>query len=286
MKNLTKSLLTGLIGSTLLLSSAAVFAHDEDKEHDEEHEHFNFNYEPSNPRDGFYLGISAISSTGDNFYLKRITDPETEFDVDVSYRVQFLGLFVESPGLSSRRIHGMYATPAWGINFFNNDDWSLDLFYETSTKSIEGLEGINGRRQDKRGGLRATGYFKNSQLQVIFTPYSASDADEDGMEASVSYGRNWQYKNWNIYADVGLQYRSIEVNDYYQAQTVAMDASDTSTGAGVSTSLELGLEYPLSENWVFGSFFAYQSLSDRTVERLSVDKDSGYRAGVLLTYVF
>ena len=76
------------------------------------------------------------------------------------------------------------------------------------------------------------------------------------------------------------------MNDYYQTQTATIDATDKSTGAGISTSVELGLEYPLSEDWVFGSFFAYQSLSDRTVERLSVDENSGYRAGVLLTYVF
>jgi len=314
MKKISTPLLASIISATFLLSSSVTLAsphdkefehkhenerqheenkhdkdkkhqHDENKQHqhdDDHHHHMDFD---DNPRDGFYLGMSAISSKGDDFYLMD-HDNEVDFDVDVNYRVQFLGLFVESPGLSSRRIHGLYATPAWGFNFFNNDTWSLDLFYETSTKSINGLEGIQNRKKAKRGGLRATGYFDNSQLQVIVTPYSPDNVDKDGLEASISYGHNWQFKNWNYYANVGVHYRSKDVYDYNSAVGYKPSAEGFTSSDGLSTSAEIGLEYPLSSDWVFGSFVAYRTLSDRVVATRQDDVEDGYKAGFLLTYVF
>ena len=200
-------------------------------------------------------------------------------------------MFIESPGLSSRRLHGLYATPAWGFNFYNSDIWSLDLFYETSTKGIDGLEGIQNRRKAKRGGLRATGYFDNSQLQVILTPYSPDNAENDGIEASISYGHNWQFKNWNYYANVGVHYRSEEILDYSQGQgyvqvNEVQANEEFSSGDGISTSAEIGLEYPITSDWVFGSFVAYRTLSDRVVKSRQDDVSDGYKAGFLLTYVF
>jgi len=299
MNKLSTSLLASLVTASFLLSSP-VLAHDQnhDEEHKEHKEHkhhkehnhhedhdMDFDFD-ENPRDGFYLGMSAISSRGDDFYISEHDTDEVDFDLDVSYRVQFLGLFVESPGLSSRRIHGLYATPVWGINFFNNDTWSLDLFYETSTKGIDGLEGIQNRKKAKRGGVRATGYFDNSQLQVILTPYSPDNIGSDGLEASISYGHTWQVKNWNFYGNVGVHYRSEEVFDYsleggYQSSSEGFSSSD-----GISTSAEIGLEYPLSSDWVFGSFVAYRSLSDRVIQSRQDDVEDGYKAGVLLTYNF
>lgn len=300
MKKISTSLLARLISATFLLSSSATLAAPHDKEFDHKHENKHQNdldkehkhdedehhhmQIDDNPRDGFYLGMSAISSKGDDFYLMNHDD--ADFDVDINYRVQFAGLFVESPGLSTRRIHGLYATPAWGLNFFNNDTWSLDLFYETSTKSINGLEGIQNRKKAKRGGLRATGYFDDSQLQVIVTPYSPDNVNKDGLEASISYGHSWQLKNWNYYANVGVHYRSKDVYDYNPTSGYQPIAEGLSSSDGFSTSAEVGLEYPLSSDWVFGSFVAYRTLSDRVIASREDDVKNGYKAGFLLTYVF
>ncbi|MDP2562929.1 MipA/OmpV family protein [Psychrobium sp. 1_MG-2023] len=285
-----------LLISALLLSPTAVLAHGEHgtkHKHDknEKHEkhdgerHIDIDFD-GNQRDGFYLGVSAISSVGDNFYFSTHDDSEAEFDVDVSYRVQFLGLFFESPGLSSRRIHGLYATPAWGLNFFNNETWGLDLFYETDTDGIDGIEGIQQLNQHKRGGLRATGYFDNGQVQAIFTPYSSNKNGSDGIEASLSYAHNWQVKNWNFYANVGMRYRSKEVDaNLAQNGFQAMEYKD-SRASGISHAAEIGLEYPLSKDWVFGSFVSYNTLSDRVISSRDDDVEDGHRAGVLLTYVF
>ena len=312
MENIYQPILISFVSASFLFASPALLAnphvekdekhekhekHEKDKknksydDHDHDHDHdIDFNFD-GNPRDGFYLGLSAITSDGDDFFLAEHDKSEVEFDLDVSYRVQFLGLFIESPGLSSRRLHGLYATPAWGFNFYNSDIWSLDLFYETSTKGIDGLEGIRNRRKAKRGGLRATGYFDNSQLQVILTPYSPDNAENDGIEASISYGHNWQFKNWNYYANVGVQYRSEEILDYSQGQgyvqvNEVQANEEFSSGDGISTSAEIGLEYPITSDWVFGSFVAYRTLSDRVVKSRQDDVSDGYKAGFLLTYVF
>lgn len=246
--------------------------------HEEEDENDNFHYRLRNynERDGFYLAYSAVSSSGDNFYQMN-EESDASFDTHFSYRVQILGLFAESPGLNSRRLHGLYATNAWGINFYSGDNWSFDIYKQINTKKIEGLAEIQNRNQDKRAGVRATGYFDNSQLQFIYSPYSASDNTEDGVEASLSYTHYWQVKNWNLYGSIGAQYQSKEVVDFYQPNLL----TDQSR---VNTSAELGLEYALNEHWVLGGFASYNELPSQHSE--IQEPTTGSRAGLLLTFVF
>ena len=241
----------------------------------------------NNSRDGFFLGLSAISSTGDDFSLPDAYEDEAVFDLGVAYRMQLASLFIESPGLSSRRIHGMYSMPAWGLNFYDNDDWSFDLFYQYSTRSSKGLAGIQMRNEDERAGVRITGYLENSQLQFIFSPVSRNNEGSDGIEASLSYGYSGQLRNWTYYADVGVQYRSKEILPYHAYEyTVLPEDTNTSTSAGLSYSAKAGLEYPLSTDWVFSGFVAYHALSDRNIAYRQDDVENGYRAGLSLSFIF
>ncbi len=237
----------------------------------------------SNRRDGFYVDVSAVSSAGDDYAFAGNQDTESEFDVTMSYRVQLLGLFMESPGISTRRIQGMYSMPSWGVNFYNSDDYSFDLFYQYSTRGIEGLEGIQTRNEDERAGLRMTGFYDNSQLQMIYSPVSRNGEGSDGIEASISYSYNLQYRNTNFYTNLGMQYRSKEVTAY-GAQTWVED--DLSTSAGISYSAEVGVEYPLTTDWVIGSYVGYNALSDRSIAARQDTVEDGVRGGLLLTFVF
>jgi len=236
-----------------------------------------------NRRDGFYVDVSAVSSVGDDYAFAAGQDTESEFDVAISYRVQLLGLFMESPGISTRRIQGMYSMPAWGLNFYNSEDYSFDLFYQYSTRGIEGLEGIQARNQDERAGLRMTGFYENSQLQMIYSPVSRNGEGSDGIEASISYSYNLQYRNTNFYTNLGMQYRSKEVTPY-GVDTFVDD--NLSTSAGISYSAEVGVEYPLTTDWVIGSYVGYNALSDRSIAARQDSVEDGYRAGLLLTFVF
>jgi len=236
-----------------------------------------------NRRDGFYVDVSAVSSSGDDYTFTDNVDTESEFDVVISYRVQLLGLFIESPGISTRRIQGMYSMPAWGVNFYNSEDYSFDMFYQYSTRGIEGLEGIQTRNEDERAGLRMTGFYENSQLQMIYSPVSRNSEGSDGVEASISYSYNLQYRNINFYTNLGLQYRSKEVTPYGM-QTWVED--DLSTSAGISYSAEVGVEYPLTTDWVIGSYVGYNALSDRSLVVRQDTVENGVRGGLLLTFVF
>ncbi|QBG37344.1 MipA/OmpV family protein [Litorilituus sediminis] len=247
---------------------------------EEEHSH---SYRFRNKRDGFYVDVSAISSVGDDYAVPEHEDTDADFDVAMSYRVQILGLFMESSGISTRRIHGMYSLPSWGLNFYNSEDWSFDLFYQYSTRGIEGLEGIQSRNKDERAGLRMTGFFENSQLQAIYSPVSRNDIGSDGIEASISYSHSWQFRNWNYYTNLGIQYRSKEVTPFGQ-ETYLDD--DLSSKDGISYSAELGVEYPLTTDWVFGGYVGYNALSERAISQRQDNVEDGYRAGLLLTFIF
>jgi len=239
-------------------------------------EEINYRLRNFNHRDGFYMAYSAVSSSGDDLYKMDDSD-NASFDTHFSYRLQILGLFVESPGLNSRRLHGLYASNAWGLNFYNSDNWSFDIYKQTDTEKVEGLAEIQNRNYGRRAGLRATGYFDNSQLQFIYSPYSSNGPEEDGVEASLSYTHYWQIKNWNIYGAIGAQYQSKEIVDYYQ-QDLEVDQSR------VNTSAELGLEYALNKNWVLGAFASYNELPS---QQSNIKKSTtGSRAGLLLTFVF
>ncbi|MBE0364150.1 hypothetical protein PULV_a1723 [Pseudoalteromonas ulvae UL12] len=240
----------------------------------------------SNPRDGFYLGLSAISTFGDDFRYLSADEPSSEFDIDLNYRLQLLGFFIESPGLATRRMHGMYSLPAWGFNLINTPTWSFDVFYQRDNQGIEGLEGLNVQSQHKRGGFRATGYFDNSHLELIYSPFSRNEIGSDGVETSVSYRYDGQFKNWSYYANVGMQYRSREVTPHSNTLFEYDSRSGLSKSAGLSHSAEIGFEYPLSTDWVFGTFINYTELSNRvSLERPEVVED-GYRAGLILSFVF
>jgi hypothetical protein len=237
----------------------------------------------SNRRDGFYVDVSAVSSAGDDYAFYANVDTESEFDVVMSYRVQLLGLFMESPGISTRRIQGMYSMPAWGVNFYNSEDYSFDMFYQYSTRGIEGLEGIQTRNEDERAGIRMTGFYENSQLQMIYSPVSRNGEGSDGIEASISYSYNLQYRNTNFYTNLGVQYRSKEVTPYGMKNWVE---DDLSTSAGLSYSAEVGVEYPLTTDWVIGSYVGYNALSDRSIAARQDTVEDGVRGGLLLTFVF
>lgn len=265
-------------------SSWHIHCYDENNNKCDE-EDFDFDFDISdNNRDGFYLSMSAISSVGDDFALNENEDTASEFDLDFSYRVQLLGFFMEAPSLSSRRIHGMYSLSAWGYNFYNSEDWTFDLYYQNSTRGTDGLAGIQTRNQKKRGGIRATGYFDNSHLQFMFSPVSGNSDGSDGIEASISYHLNWQYKNVAFYTNLGAQYRSQEV--IARGETKSEESDGLSTSDGISTSAEVGIEYPLSTDWVIGGFAGYSTLSERAIAKRDDNVESGYRAGILLTYVF
>lgn len=246
------------------------------KKYEGEDSEISYRIKNFNKRDGFYLAYSVVSSSGDDLY-SLLPNNESELDDHFSYRIQIVGLFVESPGLNSRRIHGLYASNAWGVNFYNGDNWSLDIYKQFNTEKVEGVAEIQTRNLNRRAGVRATGYFDNSQLQFIYSPYAEDTGNNSGIEASLSYTHYWQIRNLNIYGSLGAQYQSEQVVDFYQPNQVADQDR-------VNTAAELGFEYALNKDWVLGGFASYSELPSNvsTIE----DSVTGSRAGLSITFVF
>lgn len=260
--------------------------HDSEYDEDEDDRHcWSFGKNKCNKRDGFHYAFSFVSSSGDDFY-----DPSgeaTDLNTYASYRIQLASFFVETPGMATRRIHGLYAGRAWGFNFYNSDQWRLDLYKQRDTRGIRDLEGIQVRNKHSRAGVRLTGFFDSSLLQVNVSPYSTSDQKDDGVAASLSYSHFWQVKNWSLYGSAGVQFQPKEVVNFYEEQPTSFDnRSDR-----INHDVEVGFEYPLSKKWVFGGFASY-SQSNTTVPGSEVfndmadgEKASGFRSGLLLSFV-
>ena len=120
-KTMKRLLLSTMIVLAMSVPTATALANDNDTEktqkptveHEKEHKHthnhdehdhdFDVNISfgnddeeddgDNNVRDGFYLGLSAISSFGDDFRFLNHDDRDAEFETDISVRAQLGGFF-------------------------------------------------------------------------------------------------------------------------------------------------------------------------------------------------
>jgi len=159
-------------------------------------------------------------------------------------------LFIENYSESG---HGLVL----GYNAFASDDWSLDLMATTGWLKVS-FENDGRYSPDKNDELmvggRLSGYVGNNIVQ--FAINQDATGDHNGTTASALIGRNWQLRNWNFHGIIGVEYASAKLNDYYvgvsDENAARWDNLDAyKAGESVSFSTELGVTYPISEDWVF-----------------------------------
>lgn len=248
-------------------------------------------------------GVSETNLIGENF--ERIDDTGSFFEIDIEIQTRWNGFFFESPGRSQENINGLFSGIAVGYNLYNTNHWALDLYVVEAFKGGEYFFNSNTdsltieKESNSRVGVRATGYFSDYLVQFIATPASL-DHDIEGFSASASVRRTWQVKNWNIYATLGAFYQSDEIVDYYYGISESESAQikqlfndnnapyDPYTAeGGVLIVGEVGFEYPVSENIVFGGFFSgVQRPNGINDSPLSAEGPSVLTAGLSLTYIF
>ena len=109
-----------------------------------------------------------------------------------------------------------------------------------------------------------------STITVQFSLKHDISGNDTGLEASALLGRSWQYRNWNFHGMVGLQYNNANFNEYYygisedEAERTSFDyykPSDSLYG-----SVEVGVTYPISENWVFRATARGRTVSDESTD--------------------
>ena len=157
-------------------------------------------------------------------------------------------LFIENYSESG---HGLVV----GYNAFTNDNWSFDVIATTDWGHVT-FEN-NGRyysdEDELTVGGRLSGYLGNNIVQ--FAINQDATGDHNGTTASALIGRNWQLRNWNFHGIIGVEYVSAKLNDYnlgVSDETAShFDIDAYEAGGSVNFSTEIGVTYPISENWVF-----------------------------------
>ena len=191
-----------------------------------------------------------------------------------------------------------------GFNFFNTDTWSFDLMTVRGHGENSYHFGNNGetvlietRKSTNMLGVRSTGSFGRSTVQLTVAPYSFNDRYDNAVYASLWGSHSWQLKNWQINAAIGAEYRSRGMLDYYYSTNEAMEnfgMPSYQASSGINLLSQIGVSYPISENVLFESYARYKhlssSISDFPVMRLASQFEDRQKHetefGILVSYVF
>lgn len=206
---------------------------------------------------------------------------------------------------------------SFGYNFYNTEHWNFDLNISQAhgKLGLGFIDDVNSERSffirtkmTDMLGLRATGNYSQTRVQFIVAPYSFNSEYDDGLYASLWLAQSWQIKNWEVYASLGAQYRSEEIISYYYElpearsktgfadyNTAVNNFDHYHASAAVNLTMQVGLSYPISENWLFESFIKYSNVSDSITDSpvmfLLVTSEGKFskhisEAGLLFSYVF
>ncbi len=230
-----------------------------------------------------YLEIGMMYAAGNGpSFSEDGSWSDTVLIVNGSYN--WNNLFVESYSESG---HGLVI----GYNAYNSDDWSFDFTATTDWGQLNFDN--NGRYASLNNqeysdeltlGVRLTGYLGNNLIQ--FAIDQDATGDHNGTTASALIGRNWQIRNWNFHGIVGVEYASAKLNNFYvgvseeRAASGRFDyyaggASAYEAGSSISFSSEVGVTYPITEDWVFRATGRVATISEEVTDSpYYINKDS------------
>ncbi|ACA88237.1 MltA-interacting MipA family protein [Shewanella woodyi ATCC 51908] len=221
----------------------------------------------------FELGASVY---GVNKIDVRQTDHQTiQPSLLLSGMYQYKGLFVEMLHQSQDGIN-------LGYNFWNSENWSLDLLVANLQSSWARPEGIDPKMLNEAerdlylmsedsiyvgAGFRATRYWDDHyvfQYRIVSDYY-----DDQGLQSSARLGKSWQVRNWNFHALASVEYASATLNNHLFG--VSSDEATTRfpeyhPDSSFHYGMEFGVAYPLSESLVFRAMYRFNVLSDEVTD--------------------
>ena len=184
-----------------------------------------------------------------------------------------------------------------GITLLARQHWSLDFLaasafgelvdddFESDFANLseeEKNKRINERETFFNGtGMRLTTYYYDVIMQFMLLKDTHGG---NGVLADVKIGQSWQYRNWNYHGIFNVKWGTDEVGDYWLGVD---DAHATErfpahkAGSGFFYLAELGVTYPISQNWVFRSVYRYGMLDSES--RKSPRVDGRYNAVLALS---
>lgn len=155
-----------------------------------------------------------------------------------------------------------------GYTVLESDQFSLDLvgtqlFSVVERDNLEAFESIEDRDGDFNLGLRGIWYNGDNLMQMEMVR-DASHA-HNGVIVSAQFGRQYQFRNWNLHTLAGVRYFSENVVDYYfgvseQESTASLQAYNGSDG--FMPTAQIGATIPLNEKWLFRASANYSYLPE------------------------
>lgn len=299
MKHSTRQLLTILLCGLTIFTTTSLLASEETPPEQEQDD-----------GSGGYFKIGY----GYKYETSPYHDEVSKGSLYVSGRYQFSnGIFFESHYGANELNQGT----TLGYNFYNNENWSFDInfleghgditigfTFEDPTNLETGREHFNmNRSQTTMIGLRATGIYDNQYGQTSFqtniAPVSLNDNYDNGVYANAWASHVWQIRNWEVYASAGLTYRNDSMLDYYYEIPEAIIRENFHLpayhpGAGIDVTLQAGVNYPITENFVFESYYRFTDISDSIMDsplmnffgNLPERSENMGEFGILVSYVF
>lgn len=208
----------------------------------------------------FEIGLGAHSYSGPS-HTKEDGD-NTGIHAVVNGSYNWNGFFID--------LYGESATPLiLGYNAFESENWSFDVTLGPNNFGFDESDddryiGLDERDTDIMLGGRLIGRFGSNIVQ--FNAQHDISGSHQGHSFSAQLGRNWQYKDWNFHGLVGAHYSDNNVNDYYHGVTAAeaqrTDYYAYDLGSSLALSAEVGVTYPINENWTFRTTARYVDLDE------------------------
>ncbi|AWB66387.1 hypothetical protein C2869_08075 [Saccharobesus litoralis] len=207
--------------------------------------------------------------------------------LNINGRYQYKDFFVEA---FSESVSGFNL----GYRLLNDESWAAEailspIFGYLGKDDSDDWQNLREREGDFAAGVRLS-YYRNAN---IFQVRLLSDISGQhyGESASLFVGRSWQKRNWNYHALLGATYTSAAVYNHFLgvSEQEAANNSDLTAyqaGAGVDFTFEIGVAYPISEDWVFRSNYRYLSLADAVADSPLTVRDDAHILLTSLSYVF
>lgn len=243
-----------------------------------------------------FFELSAGVGYGKSDRLHKDEEEDEGFGINLGLggEYHFKGFFVEA-------IQDSYSGLNFGYSLWADNKLQVDLIifnvYGTLTTDNEITPGMSEQERDKRlierdtisvnGGVRGTYYWRDNIIQMrLEDDYSEHDA---GPQGSLLLGRAWQVRNWNIHGLTGLHWHSQQRTEYLWGVS-SLEATNQfpaySPSSALNYSFELGLTYPISENWVWRTRALVFLLDDEITNSPLTNGDWSGGISTYVSYVF
>lgn len=233
-----------------------------------------------------YIELGIFGFTGVLPSVKEDDDGVSGIGILANGSFNINGFFIEKQGESQEPF-------VFGYNAYDDDLWSFDIVIATTFGGLpddDRFKDLDARRASIMLGGRLTGNVFGNTIQLLAKTDVSSHSN--GTTFSALLGRNWQIRNLNLHAMIGLNYIDDNQSNYYyginQKEANKTTFETYRAADHYSTRLEIGVTYPLTQHWVFrATGQAFTVSNEVTDSPLFLNKRKG---GALLesslSYVF